>query len=189
MMTSKSDKSIQKADITRMAFNQGSLGMEFSWNYERQMHIAFAMMMNKILKKVYAGDEEGYRDALTRHVEFFNITPQLAPFVGGIVASMEEMKSCGEVDGEAISSIKTALIIGCMSKDMVWTTLNVELSKVGEEVTTLQSILDGIMPGLIGLGGTWMYFWLLKKKVNPIMLILGTMVLGIAGAYFGILAG
>ena len=47
----------------------------------------------------------------------------------------------------------------------------------GEEVTTLQSILDGIMPGLIGLGGTWMYFWLLKKKVNPIMLILGTMVL------------
>lgn len=277
MMTSKSDKSIQKADITRMAFNQGSLGMEFSWNYERQMHIAFAMMMNKILKKVYAEDEEGYRDALTRHVEFFNITPQLAPFVGGIVASMEEMKSCGEVDGEAISSIKTALmgplsgigdsvfvgclrviavgigislaqngnmfgpivyfliynipafiiryfgahfgysigfkylqrmqangmmdkllaaasilgvmVIGCMSKDMVWTTLNVELSKVGEEVTTLQSILDGIMPGLIGLGGTWMYFWLLKKKVNPIMLILGTMVLGIAGAYFGILAG
>ncbi|MFR5525365.1 MAG: PTS system mannose/fructose/sorbose family transporter subunit IID, partial [[Clostridium] innocuum] len=73
--------------------------------------------------------------------------------------------------------------------DMVWTTLNVELSKVGEEVTTLQSILDGIMPGLIGLGGTWMYYWLLKKKVNPIMLILGTMVLGIAGAYFGILAG
>ena len=244
MMTSKSDKKIQKADITRMAFNQGSLGMEFSWNYERQMHIAFAMMMNKILKKVYAEDEEGYKDALTRHVEFFNITPQLAPFVGGIVASMEEMKARGEVDGEAISSIKTALMgplsgigdsvfVGClrviavgigislaqngnmfgpivyflmynvpafiiryfgahfgyMSKDMVWTTLNVELSKVGEEVTTLQSILDGIMPGLIGLGGTWMYYWLLKKKVNPIMLILGTMVLGIAGAYFGILAG
>ena len=51
MMTSKSDKKIQKADITWMAFNQGSLGMEFSWNYERQMHIAFAMMMNKILKR------------------------------------------------------------------------------------------------------------------------------------------
>ena len=53
MMTSKSDKSIQKADITRMAFNQGSLGMEFSWNYERQMHIAFAMMM-KNFNKLYA---------------------------------------------------------------------------------------------------------------------------------------
>ena len=42
MMTSK----ITKKDITNLAFNQGSLGMEFSWNYERQMHIAFAMMMN-----------------------------------------------------------------------------------------------------------------------------------------------
>lgn len=226
-MTSKSDKSIQKADITRMAFNQGSLGMEFSWNYERQMHIAFAMMMNKILKKVYAEDEEGYRDALTRHVEFFNITPQLAPFVGGIVASMEEMKSRGEVDGEAISSIKTALMgplsgigdsvfVGCLR--VIAVGIGISLAQNGNMFGPivyflmynipafiiryfgahfgysigfkyLQRMQANGMPGLIGLGGTWMYFWLLKKKVNPIMLILGTMVLGIAGAYFGILAG
>ena len=106
MMTSK----ITKKDITNLAFNQGSLGMEFSWNYERQMHIAFAMMMNHNLKKIYEGDEEGYRDALVRHVEFFNVTPQLAPFIGGVVTSMEEMKARGEVDGGAIASIKTALM-------------------------------------------------------------------------------
>ena len=106
MMTSK----ITKKDITNLAFNQGSLGMEFSWNYERQMHIAFAMMMNHNLKKIYEGDAEGYRDALVRHVEFFNVTPQLAPFIGGVVTSMEEMKARGEVDGEAIASIKTALM-------------------------------------------------------------------------------
>ena len=273
MMTSK----ITKKDITNLAFNQGSLGMEFSWNYERQMHIAFAMMMNHNLKKIYEGDEEGYRDALVRHVELFNVTPQLAPFIGGVVTSMEEMKARGEVDGEAIASIKTALmgplsgigdsifvgclrviavgigislaqagnimgpilyfllynipcfivryfgahfgynlgfnylqkmqengmmdkllsaasilgvmVVGCMSKDMVWTTLNVELSRIGDEVTTLQSILDGIMPGLIGLGGTWLYYFLLKKKVNPVILIFGTMIIGVIGAYFGVLAG
>lgn len=272
-----SNSKITKKDITNMAFNQGSLGMEFSWNYERQMHISFAMMINKILKKVYKNDEEGYKEALVRHLEFFNITPQFAPFVGGIVASMEEMKARGEVDGEAISSIKTALmgslsgigdsifvgclrviavgigislaqtgnilgpilyfllynipafivryfgahlgydigfnylqkmqqngmmnkllaaasilgvmVIGCMSKDMVWTTINIQLGAVGEEITTLQSVLDGIMPGMIGLGGTWLYYWLLKKKVNPIMLIVGTMIVGIIGAYFGVLAG
>lgn len=107
MMTSNN---ITKKDLNRMAVNQGSLGMEFSWNYERQMHIAFVMMMNPILKKIYKDDHDGYVDALVRHVEFFNITPQLAPFVGGVVASMEEMKARGEVDGEAISSIKTALM-------------------------------------------------------------------------------
>ena len=226
---------------------------------------------------IYEGDEEGYRDALVRHVEFFNVTPQLAPFIGGVVTSMEEMKARGEVDGEAIASIKTALmgplsgigdsifvgclrviavgigislaqagnimgpilyfllynipcfivryfgahfgynlgfnylqkmqengmmdkllsaasilgvmVVGCMSKDMVWTTLNVELSRIGDDVTTLQSILDGIMPGLIGLGGTWLYYFLLKKKVNPVILIFGTMIIGVIGAYFGVLAG
>ena len=34
MMTSNN---ITKKDLNRMAVNQGSLGMEFSWNYERQI--------------------------------------------------------------------------------------------------------------------------------------------------------
>lgn len=42
------------------------------------------------------------------------------------------------------------------------------------------------MPGLVGLGTTWLYYWLLKKKVNPLILIVGTMVVGIAGVYLGI---
>ena len=87
------------------------------------------------------------------------------------------------------ASILGVMVVGCMSKDMVWTTLNIELSRIGDEVTTLQSILDGIMPGLIGLGGTWLYYFLLKKKVNPVILIFGTMIIGVIGAYFGVLAG
>ncbi|NLV77525.1 MAG: PTS system mannose/fructose/sorbose family transporter subunit IID, partial [Tissierellia bacterium] len=31
---------INKKDLKKMALNSGSLGMEFSWNYERQMNIA-----------------------------------------------------------------------------------------------------------------------------------------------------
>ena len=268
-MTSK----ITKKDLTKMAINQGALGMEFSWNYERQMHIAFTMMMNPILKKIYAEDKEGYRDALIRHVEFFNITPQLAPFVGGVVASMEEMKAKGEVDGEAISSIKTALmgplsgigdsifigciriialgvglsfalagnpsgpilyfliynipafivriggaqlgyslgfgylnkmkesgmmdkvllaagilgimVIGAMCKDMVYTGIALNIGS-GDTAQPLQEILDGIMPGMIGLGVTWFYYWLLNKKINPLWLIVGTMIVGIAGKAVGL---
>lgn len=270
MMTSNN---ITKKDLNKMAVNQGSLGMEFSWNYERQMHIAFVMMMNPILKKIYKDDHDGYVDALVRHVEFFNITPQLAPFVGGVVASMEEMKARGEVDGEAISSIKTALmgplsgigdsifigciriialgiglsfalngnivgpllyfliynipafivrfggarlgynlgfgylnkmkesgmmdkvllaagilgimVIGAMCKDMVYTEVALSIGS-GDTAQSLQEILNGIMPGMIGLSVTWVYYWLLKKKVNPLVLILGTMILGIAGKAVGL---
>lgn len=103
---------------------------------------------------------------------------------------LQKMQENGMMDKLlSAASILGVMVVGCMSKDMVWTTLNIELSRIGDEVTTLQSILDGIMPGLIGLGGTWLYYFLLKKKVNPVILIFGTMIIGVIGAYFGVLAG
>lgn len=33
-----------------------------------------------------------------------------------------------------------------------------------------------------------LYYWLLSKKVNPSILIIATMVIGVFGAYFGFLA-
>ena len=263
---------ITKKDLNKMALNQGSLGMEFSWNYLGQMHLAFGLMMNQILKKIYANDKEGYAQALKRNCEFFNITPQFAPFVGGIVASMEEKHAKGEIDSQAISSTKTALmgplsgigdsiflgciriialgvgislalqgnilgpvlyfliynipafalriygaqigyklgfsylskmgnnnmmdklmyaagilgimVIGCMSKDMVWTGIAFNIGS-GDTATSFQSVLDSILPGMVGLGVTWLYYWLLNKKMNPIVIILGTIVIGIAGVYAG----
>ncbi|MDE8150125.1 PTS system mannose/fructose/sorbose family transporter subunit IID, partial [Erysipelothrix rhusiopathiae] len=53
MMMTSNNSVITKQDITKMAFNAGSLGMEFSWNYERQMHLAFGIMMDPTLKKIY----------------------------------------------------------------------------------------------------------------------------------------
>ncbi|WP_243661790.1 PTS system mannose/fructose/sorbose family transporter subunit IID [Miniphocaeibacter halophilus] len=280
MMTSNNyiDKNGKKAlftkkDMTKMALNEGALGMEFSWNYERQMHLAFCMMIDPYLEKIYKNDPVGYRLALTRHVEFFNITPQLAPFVGGIAVSMEEAIAKKEMEPESVSNIKTALmgplsgigdsiflgciriialgiglsfaldgnilgpilywliynipafglrifgaqkgyelgfsyldkiqksglmnklmeaagvlsmiVIGAMSSGMVYTTLGLEIGS-GESVQTLQELLDGIMPGIVALGVTWLYYWLLKKRVSPMVLIVCTVIIGIVGAYFGI---
>ena len=56
----KNNNVITRDDITKLAFNSGSLGMEFSWNYERQMHLAFALMMEDSLKKIYKDDPKGY---------------------------------------------------------------------------------------------------------------------------------
>ena len=57
----------------------------------------------------------------------------------------------------------------------------------GETATTIQKILDGIMPGMLGLGATLLYYWLLKKKVSPMILIIVSMIIGIIGVYFGFL--
>jgi PTS system mannose-specific IID component len=47
------------------------------------------------------------------------------------------------------------------------------------KVTTLQNNLDSLIPGLAGLVITFLCMWLLKKKVSPIVMILGLFAVGI----------
>ncbi len=53
------------------------------------------------------------------------------------------------------------------------------LSLEPTKVTTLQSNLDSLIPGLAGLAITLLCMWLLKKKVSPIVMILGLFAVGI----------
>ena len=74
-----------------------------------------------------------------------------------------------------------------MCKDMFWASIPVAIGS-GDDAQTLQDILDGIMPGMLGMIAFWLYYWLLSKKINPMVLIVATMVVGIIGAFFGVLA-
>lgn len=282
MTTSKNDMKdleysgpITKSDLTRMACNLGALGAEYSWNYPRQMHISFALMIDKALKKIYGDGTEEYKAALSRHMEFFNITPQLMPFVGGIVVSMEERVAKKELDPAAVSSVKAALmgplsgigdsiflscirvlavaigislmsmgnplgvvayfliynipafalrflgvvkgyelgfsfleqaeesglmnkvlyaagiigimVIGAMTVTMTSVSIPIEIG-AGESVQTIQDILNSILPGMLPLCALGAYYGMLKKNISPMIMILGTMILGVAGVYFGFLA-
>jgi len=76
-----------------------------------------------------------------------------------------------------------------------WTTVNMPLvlsqytNSMGEEVTvTVQSILDSLMPSIVPLLMTFACMYLLKKQVNPLVIILGLFVLGIVGYAVGLFA-
>ena len=59
----------------------------------------------------------------------------------------------------------------------------------GESAIALQDVLDGLMPNLVPLLYTiLMYYLINKKKVNVILLMLGTLLLGVVGVYLGILS-
>ena len=79
------------------------------------------------------------------------------------------------------------MVVGAMCKDMFWASIPVAIGS-GDDAQTLQDILDGIMPGMLGMIAFWLYYWLLSKKINPMVLIVATMVVGIIGAFFGVLA-
>lgn len=61
------------------------------------------------------------------------------------------------------------------------------LSLTQEKVTTLQSNLDQLIPGLVPLLLTFLCMWLLRKKVSPIAIILGLFAVGIIGHVIGLL--
>ena len=53
------------------------------------------------------------------------------------------------------------------------------LSQTPTKVTTLQDNLDQLIPGLVGLLLTLLCMWLLKKKVSPIVIIIGLFIVGV----------
>ncbi|PST71903.1 PTS system mannose/fructose/sorbose family transporter subunit IID, partial [Oenococcus oeni] len=61
------------------------------------------------------------------------------------------------------------------------------LSLTKIQTTTLQQNLDSLIPGLMALLLTFACMWLLKKKVSPIIIILGIFVIGVGGHLLGLL--
>lgn len=60
-------------------------------------------------------------------------------------------------------------------------------SLTSTKVTTLQDNLNMLVPGLAGLLLTFLCMWLLKKKVSPIVIILGIFVVGILFHVWGLM--
>lgn len=61
------------------------------------------------------------------------------------------------------------------------------LALSADKVTTLQDNLDSLIPGLAALLLTLLCMWLLKKKVSPIVIIIGLFIVGIGGHVIGLL--
>lgn len=65
--------------------------------------------------------------------------------------------------------------------------VNSGLALSNKKVTTLQNNLDQLIPGLAALLLTFFCMFLLKKKVSPIVIILGLFVVGVLGHVVGLL--
>lgn len=90
------------------------------------------------------------------------------------------------------ASILGLFVLGALVNK--WTHVNIPLvvSRVpdaagGETVTTVQNILDQLMPGLVPLLLTFGCMGLLRHKVNALWIIMGFFIIGILGYWSGLL--
>lgn len=98
------------------------------------------------------------------------------------------MQSSGLIDKMTrLAGIAAFTVIGGFVYKFV--TIHIPWSyKAGETVVSLQSALDGIIPGILPLLYTLLMLWLMeKKKLNPVVLMVITMVIGIIGHAIGLL--
>lgn len=132
---------------------------------------------------------------------FFGLTiiRMLTRWYGFKIGYTKGVEIVSEVGGNTLRRMtQMASIVGLFVMGSLvskWTSINVpfELSRYtnqqGEEVvTTVQSVLDTLLPGLLALLLTFFCMWLLKKKVNAIWIIFGMFAVGILGYWADILA-
>lgn len=142
----KNNAIITNKDLNRV-FRRG-FGMQFSWNYERMQALGYCWTILPILKKLYKDDPEGLKAAVIRNLEFFNTQPYMAlPIMGTSLAMEEKMALGGEVDGNAISSIKVAMMgpFAGIGDSFFWFTIFPVCAGIGVSLSQGGSVLGPIV--------------------------------------------
>ncbi|MDO4596313.1 MAG: PTS system mannose/fructose/sorbose family transporter subunit IID [Coriobacteriaceae bacterium] len=143
--TDSCERKLTKKDLNRVAVR--SLGMEWDWNYERQMNMSFCYGMLPIIKKLYPKKEDQIA-AMQRHLEFFNTTPHLSTLIFGITAAMEEQNANDpDFDTESINNVKVSLMgpLAGVGDSFIWGTLRIIATGVGVSLASQGNILGPIL--------------------------------------------
>lgn len=163
--TAASERKLGKKELMSVFWR--SFTINASFNYERQMSQGFVYSMIPALKKLYPA-KENLAQSLTRHGEFFNVTPMVSPLVMGITAAMEEENSkSDDFDINSVNSVKAALMG--------------PLSGIGDSIFwgTLRPLAAGIACSLALAGNAF----------APILFLLLFNVFNVVCRYFGLFKG
>ena len=120
---------------------------------------------------------------------FYYIIRYLLTFVGYRFGSdmISKVQESGIMDTIVkMASIMGAMVIGAMTMEMV--TVDIPLMVgAGDGAQTLAELLNGIFPGFVTMGLFGIVYLMLKKKMNPLLIMLVILLVSIAGAFFGVL--
>ena len=277
----------QKIKLTKSDLNACFIRsnlLQGSWNFERMQALGYAFGIVPAIRRLYPEGSQERKDAIKRHLEFYNTQPFVtAPILGVNLAMddpldngapMDACASCGDPPGrqgpvagigdpifwgtarpvfaalgagiaqsgsllgpilffvlfnavrlfvrywgiqygykkglEIVSDMgggalqkitEAASILGLFVMGALvnkWTHINIPYviseittrdgAVVTTQTTTVQNVLDNLMPGLPALGMTFLCMYLLRKGVNALWLIFGIFGIGILGYWLKILA-
>ena len=131
------DKKIRRSVMWRSMFLQGS------WNYERMQNGGWAYSLIPALKKLYPSGEEA-KEALKRHLEYFNTHPYVAAPIIGVTLALEEERANGaDIDDAAIQGVKVGMMgpLAGIGDPVFWFTVRPIVGAIAASLATGGSII------------------------------------------------
>ncbi|NLM17720.1 MAG: PTS system mannose/fructose/sorbose family transporter subunit IID [Candidatus Riflebacteria bacterium] len=101
---------LSKFTLFKIAFR--SFFLQASWNYRGLMNMGFLYAISPGLDLIY-DDKSMLEAAYVRHSEYFNTNPYFASMVIGVILSLEERYSRGEISADVIHDAKEGLMTAC----------------------------------------------------------------------------
>lgn len=121
----KTTSKITKKDLFH-AYNKWYWICEVSHCYDRLQSLSFCSSLQNVLRKLYPNDED-YKQALLRHLQFFNTEGTIGSVIHGISISLEEEKSenIDEISDDMIIALKTGLMgpVAGIGDTLIWGTI------------------------------------------------------------------
>ncbi|TQS71130.1 PTS system mannose/fructose/sorbose family transporter subunit IID [Ornithinibacillus gellani] len=144
------------------------LSVEVSNSYERLQALAFCNALSESLKKIYKDDEEGYKEALMRHLQFYNSEGTFGAVIHGVVLSMEEEKAKSKdesISEEVITGFKTGLMgpIAGIGDTLIWGTLKPIILALASSLALSGLFIGGLVPFLFPLAVILIGYGMLKS--------------------------
>lgn len=78
------------------------------------------------------------------------------------------------------------IMVGALVSSMVSISTPLVVPMGGGAEMVVQDIFDGIMPGILKIGLLFLIMHLVRKKVKPIFIIFGILIVAVIGSYFGV---
>ncbi|PLM93483.1 PTS mannose transporter subunit IID [Klebsiella variicola] len=146
MTKNTTEKKLTQSDI-RGVFIRSNL-FQGSWNFERMQALGFCFSMVPAIRRLYPENNDARKQAIKRHLEFFNTHPYVAAPVLGVTLAMEEQRANGaEIDDGAINGIKVGLMgpLAGVGDPIFWGTVRPVFAALGAGIAMSGSLLGPLL--------------------------------------------
>ena len=146
-------KTLSKKTLTKSWLNWVSFGQQ-CYNYEIMQGLGFTSSMLPVIEELYPDDKEAKKEAIERHLTYYNTENNWGAAVSGIVASMEEERANGaDISDGSINSLKAALSgpLAGIGDSFFWGTFRMIACGVGAPMAAEGNIVGVILYLLLNL--------------------------------------